>query len=331
MLTTEQPGNKAKLDQFLLAQRKPSPSADLFQRVLGVPARVAAAMASLTRPTEEQMEQWFEDGRLPCSFSVQLLWSHALTQLEQLDQRVVTKRAAITKEQQKRTEASQFANVAKREMQKLLSQIAAFEEAERTHAEAEKALLGELEECQELDVADLKPFVRSAAKVERQLVSRMEVQLVSDRDGLFALKERKSPKLSLLMNCFGADARTIQALPVLDSMDLAASHENEVKTLVAALPRDQQIVVLYTQERLLQGNLPFTDHDCALCDCETPEEMANFLNENGLPTVTADIIRRTGAFGRGALLFLTAQELQLGNGKAQERALKQSRADHRKK
>ena len=165
----------------------------------------------------------------------------------------------------------------------------------------------------------------------RSLVAQLEAQLDNDRECLFALKERESPKLSLLMNCFGADARTIQALPDLGSMELAASHIDEIKPLVAALPREQQIVVLYTQDRLIHGKMPFAEHDCALCDCETPEEMANFLNENGLPTVTADIIRRTGAFGRGALLFLTAQELQLGNGKAQERALKQSRADHRKK
>ena len=328
MLTTEQHWNKAKLGQYP-AQRVPS--ADLFQRVLGVPARVAATMASLPRPTQEQMQQCFENGRMPCSFSTQLLWSFALTQIEQLDQSMTTKRAAITKEQQKRMQASQGANAAKREVQRLLSQIAAFEEAERAHIEAEKTLLVELKECQELDVAALKSFVSFAAKVERELVPQMEAQLKIDRDGLFALKDRESPKLSLLMNCFGADARTIQALPDLDSMDLAASHIDEVKTLVAALPRDQQIVVLYTQERLLQGKLPFTEHDCALCDCETAEEMANFLKENGLPKVTADIIRRTGAFGRGALLFLSAQELQLGNGKAQERALKQSRAYHRKK
>ena len=328
MLTTEQPKNKAKLDQYL-EEREPSPSADLFQRVLGVPARVAAAMASLPRPTQEQMKLWFEDGRLPCCLSTQLLWSHVLTQLEQLDQIMATKRAAITKEQQKRMQASQGANAAKREMEKLRSQIAAFEEEERAHSEAEKALLVQLEEFQKLDVAALKPFVSSAAKVEQELVFQMEAQLENDREGLFALKERESPKLSLLMNCFGADARTIQALPDLDSMELAASHESEVKRLVATLPRDQQIIVLYTQDRLIHGKLPFVEHDCALCDCETAEEMANFLKENGLPTVTADIIRRTGAFGRGALLFLSAEELQLG--KAQERALKLSRADHRKK
>jgi hypothetical protein len=327
LLTTAQPQNKAKLDQYR-EQRKRSL---LFQRVLGVPARVAAAMASVPRPAEKQMKQWLEDGRLPCYFSIKLLWSQVLTQLEQLDQSIATKRAAIAKEQQQRMQASQGANAAKREMKKLRSQIAAFEKAERAHAEAEKDLLAELEECQKMDVAALKPFVLSVAMVERKLVTQLEAQLVNDRECLFALKERESPKLSLLMNCFGADARTIQALRDFDSMELAASSIIEINLMVAALPREQQIVVLYTQDRLIHGKMPFAEHDCALCDCETPEEMANFLNENGLPTVTADIIRRTGAFGRGALLFLTAQELQLGNGKAQERALKQSRADHRKK
>ena len=139
MLTTAQPEYKAKLDQYR-EQRKPSPSADLFQRVLGVPARVAAVMASVPRPTEEQMKQWLEDGRLPCYFSIKLLWSQVLTQLEQLDQSIATKRAAIAKEQQQRMQASQGANAAKREMEKLRSQIADFEEAERAHAEAEKDL-----------------------------------------------------------------------------------------------------------------------------------------------------------------------------------------------
>ena len=131
------------------------------------------------------------------------------------------------------------------------------------------------------------------------------------------------------MNCFGADARTIQALAGLNSFELEASYITEIQQMVGALPSDQQIAVFYTQDRLLNGKRPFSKHDCALCDCETPEEMASFLNENGLPTVTADIIHRTGVFGRGALLFLTAKELQLES--SAERALKNIRYDHRKK
>ena len=181
----EQPFYNEKLSK-ILAQRV----AGKLQRVLGVTPRVAATLASAPHPTrnqrrvqEDEVRESFENGRLPCSFSTQLLWSQARTQLDQLDQRMATKRAEIAKEQQKRLEASQGASAVEREMEKLHSQIEAFQEAERTHAGAEKALKAELEElkeCQELDVAALKLFVHTAAEVERELVFRLEAQLESD-------------------------------------------------------------------------------------------------------------------------------------------------------
>jgi hypothetical protein len=132
------------------------------------------------------------------------------------------------------------------------------------------------------------------------------------------------------LNAFGADARTIQALADLDSMDFIDLKEEELKKMVAKLPRDQQIVVLYAHERLDRGKLPFAEHDCALCDCETAEDMASFLKENGLERATADAIRRTGASGKGALLFLSLEELGLGNS-AENKALKKCRSVHRNK
>ena len=83
------------------------------------------------------------------------------------------------------------------------------------------------------------------------------------------------------------------------------------------------------QDRLIHGKLPFAEHDCTLCDCSTPEDMASFLQELGMSQVTADLIRQTGAFGKGALLFLTSQELHLD--KAQTLILYKARADHRKR
>ena len=99
-----------------------------------------------------------------------------------------------------------------------------------------------------------------------------------------------------------------------------------MKGVVAGSPRDQVITVLYTQERLKNGKFPYVEHICALCDCETPEEMAYFLKEHGFERVTAEDIRRTGAFGRGTLLFLTPADLQLG--KDAQRALARCRASH---
>ena len=183
-----------------------------------------------------------------------------------------------------------------------------------------------LKECEKLDVATLKAFVRSAAQMERKLVCQMEAKLEEDKEGLFSLNEEGSPKLGLLLNCFGAEAKTIQSLSDLSSAGLLLCGEKELESMVWALPRDQQIVVLYTRERLKEGKPPYAQHDCAICDCETADQMASFLNKHGFNQVTADIIRQTGASGRGALLFLSIQDLQLE--KKDQRALTLCRQAH---
>ena len=299
-----------------------------IQKILLVPSRVAFAMASSPCLQNENLQKCFMDGRLPCSFSLQLLWEPVIAQLEHFGQKVAAKESAIIRLQQKRNESFRNACSAKQHIQELSDRLMAFEEEEHRCEEEEEILKKELEELEEMDIISLLPFVRSAAKVEKQLVFELEDKLSKDRDGLFALHEEGSPKLSLLMNCFGAEKRTIKQLQDLNSKNFISHNMAEVNLLVSALPRVQQTVVRYTQERLKSGKLPFADHDCALCDCETPEEMANFLSEHGLKQVTADIVRKAGAYGRGALLFLTSQNLQLGNGQAEKRALRQSRASH---
>ena len=295
-----------------------------LQKTLKVSARVAAVMASATLPTKEEMREWFEDGRLPCSLSVQLIWEDVLVSLTQLDATVAHQREAITEEQQKQENAAQ-------RIQEPRAQPAAFEEDEKSSSVRIQTLRAELEVFQKLDMAKLIHFLESAAEVEKELVRQLETQLEEDRQSLFALKEKESsPKLSLLLNAFGADARTIQALADLDSMDFMALREEELKKIMAKLPRDQQIVVFYTQERLIIGKLPFSKHDCALCDCKTAEEMVSFLKEKGLERVTADAIRHTGASGKGALLYLSFQELGLASS-AERKALLKCYSDHRNK
>ena len=186
----------------------------------------------------------------------------------------------------------------------------------------------ELDEWQQWSGA-LRAFAQSAAEVEIELISELEAQLINDREGLFALCE-KGPKLSLLLNCFGACTETVLTLEHLNSMDLMVISPEELKSLIVNLPRDQQIAALYTQERLSYGKLPFGEHECAICNCETADEMAAFLDEQGMQKVTADLINQTGAFGRGSLLFLTTQELQLDNDKVQKALLSKARADHHK-
>ena len=251
---------------------------------------MAAIMSSATQPDKEDMQQWFEDGRLPCSFSTKLLWEPVLTQLDRLSLEPVL---------------AQF------------DRLSLINSAE-----------SRMEELQQLDIEALKRFVQSAAEVERRLILALEDQLRKDPEGLFDLNEEGSPKLGLLLNCFGADARTIKVLQNIAAKDLILRRERDVKSMVSALPKDQQIVVLYTRERLEKGAFPYSDHECVVCKCETAEEMANLLSENELSKVTADIIRGTGASGRGALLFLSAQDLQLGN--ADLKALLKVRGIHQK-
>ena len=72
--------------------------------------------------------------------------------------------------------------------------------------------------------------------MERKLVSEMEAKLEEGTDGLFSLNKKGSPKLGLLLNCFGAEANTIQALRNLSSADLLSYGDSEVETMVWALP-----------------------------------------------------------------------------------------------
>jgi hypothetical protein len=307
-------------------RKEPTPDVDAIaaqiRRTLNVPARVAAALASIAFPKKAEMRKWFEDGRLPCS--LQLLWEPVLASLDELSTLVRDKKEELEKVQQKKENSHQ-------QTQEFRHQLATSEEAEKSFEKREKILMAQLEDLQRLDVANWVPFVQSAAEVEKELVSQLETQLVEDRESLFALNEEGSPKLSLLLNAFGADERTIQTLADLRSMDLIPLRDEELKEKMVKLLRYQQTVVLYTQERLVHGMAPFARHDCALCDCETAEEMTYFLNEIGFEKVTADLIRGTGASGKGALLFLSPQDLQLGNRAVDQRALMQARSSHRKK
>ena len=233
------------------------PVAIKLQRALRLPECTTDIMTR-AHPKHEEMRQWFEEGRLPCSFLLQPIWEPILAQLDHLN------------------------------------------------------------------ATALKKFVQLAAVVEKELVSQLEVQLAENRNGLLALSGEGSPKLSLLLNCFGANLETIHRFRHYDSMDLLSIRKE--KWELTSLPKDQRTVVLYTRERLKKGKIPFGEHDCALCKCTTAEEMANFLNENGLQQVTADIIRQTGASGRGALLFLSVKDLQLRLW--DKRALNKSRKAH---
>jgi predicted nucleic acid-binding Zn-ribbon protein len=273
------------------------------------------------------MRRLFQEGQLPCSFSSQLVWEPVLTNLQEFAQRMEGQRAEIAEEQREREQTAQAIQATKQQMEELRIQLARFEAKEASHAEREKSVMLQLQACEKVDVPALLPFVQSACEEEKKVALELKSQLEDDRTGLFALKEEGTPKVGLLLNSFGASVQTIEVLSDHNSMDLMGKSVDEVKALVAGLPRDQQTVALFTHERLNYGRLPFGEHDCALCDCETPEEMANFLNENGLPTVTAETIRRSGASGRGVLLFLSAQDLQL----ADSRAIMKLRYEHRDK
>ena len=303
---------------------------DLIKTLLGVSDRLAACLAESPHPSRKEMKQRFEKGRLPCSFSDQLLWDPLLPRLTRLETDQTRIRQSIAEQQQKRREAAQGAFRVQRDIKALHLELAAFSKAEQFHSNQEDELLSELNQLKTLDINSLARFIKSAAQVEKELVKQLEAQLVQDRDELSALHEKRSPKLSLLLNCFGANEETIQALEQFKSVDLTTLSVEELKPFLTDLPREQQIVVLYTQERLVNGKLPLSDHDCALCDCETAEQMAAFLNEHGLLRVTAELIHSTGAIGRGALLFLSPKELQMDNGALDQMAFTRSRAGHRK-
>jgi hypothetical protein len=351
------------------------PAAVSLVKALELPDCVADFLTMALPKDHLQMREWFESGRLPCSFSLQPLWEPLLTQLDHFDQILINKKDAIaneqqenatqevhwieirklydqlvafdeqmlsasldqidqttdmknaiTKEQQKVGNAVQGVQSIKQEIEKLKSQLIAPEEAKRSHADKEKALLAELGELQQLDLDAFLPFVRSAAQVEKELVSELEAQLVKGRKCLAPLNGTARPKLSLLLNCFGASVGTIRSLPLLDSKSLISSKEEKLKEI--GLSMDQQIILLYTRERLLEGKLPFAKHDCPLCNCIEAEEMDDFLNKNGVNVKPGDI-RKTRAYGRGALLFLTAEELNL-QSRDTRKALQKCRQAHYK-
>ena len=288
-------------------------------------------MLSAPSLTKREIKERFEDGSLPLSFSQTPLWASVLSKLDRLQPKIERQHSAIAEEQRKLEVASRETQNALRMIQELSEKVSHFEEAERVHAAAVQTLRDELQEWQELDIDSLKVFAQSAADVEKKLVTQLEDQLLNDKDGLFALTdESEEPKLSLLLNCFGARKDSIQALKDVSSVDLAMISVGELKELMANLPRDQQNVILYTQERLLYGAFPFAEHDCALCDCESAEDMAAFLQELGLRHITVDLVQQTGSFGRGALLFLTTQELRLETT-AQKTLLNKARMEHRRK
>ena len=331
---------QANLDQYLAAkeerqrQEKAARMEGKFQTALGVPARVASALAmasSAPETTKQEMIQRFEDGRLPCAFPEEPFWKSILGHLNRFETEQAQRRSAAAEEQRKRQEASNRIKAAQKSIRQLQTEVTSYEKAVQAHANKEKALQAELEERKEVEseVAALRAFAELAVPVEENLASQLEAQLAKDREGLLTLHQQGGPKLSLLLNCFGAEPITIQALGRYSSMDLAMFDSKEVQSLIASLPQRQQSVVLYTQERLIHGKPPFGQHDCALCSCETPEEMSAFCQEQGLTQVTPEIIRKTGASGRGALLFLTSQQLQLDI--SQHALFNRARADHRKR
>ena len=83
-------------------------------------------------------------------------------------------------------------------------------------------------------------------------------QLAKDRHSLLALNsKKKAPKLGLLLNCFGANAETIKTLGKLESAEFILLTSDQVTPLLAALPGEEQSIVLCAQKRLLHGELPF--------------------------------------------------------------------------
>ena len=293
--------------------------------------RMAVSLASVNHLEKEEMRQCFEEGRLPCSFSLKLLWAPVAAILERIEEDLSGKLLRIAEEQRKRQEAFKKREKAQRKIQKLEDRIATFKAAEQHHENQETTLKEEIREWQALNLPTLKQFARTAAETEEELVTQLEAQLEVDRSHLLANHERGGPKLGLLLNCFGAEEATINVLAEFNGGDFAKLTGTQLDSLVSTLASNQRTVVRYTHERLNNGKLPFIEHDCILCDCETPSQMASFLRECGLPGVTEELIRQTGASGRGALLFLSAKDLKLGNRKAIQKALTKSRSRHLKR
>ena len=175
-------------------------------------------MASNPLLTEAEMEKWFEEGRIPCSFSQQQTWASVLTKLDRFERQRDQKISAIIEEQRKKKIAVDEILVTQTLIQELSEKVTQFQKAVRHHEDTERSLQEEVDEWQELNILSLKAFAESASKMEEKLVSQLEVQLARDREGLFPLQQKKSPKLGLLLNCFGAGSGTIQALSELDGI-----------------------------------------------------------------------------------------------------------------
>ena len=282
-------------------------------------------------PTHSELKDSFVSGRLPCSFSQEPLWPSTIAELERFDPKMAQLQSDIAAEGLKRDEIVQETQKTEEHIQELKERVIRLKEAEQVHSANEKKLQEELEQCKRLDILTFKQFAESAARKERELVTQLEAELVEQKELLSYQEE--GPKLSLLLNCFGAGEETIQALKHLTSEDLIDLLAEDFKKLIDKLPRDQQIVALYTQERLSYGQAPHLRHDCTLCNCATAEEMAAFLNDLGMHHITVDLIQKTGAFGRGSLLFLTSEELQLDTicHYEAQRLLNKARRGHREK
>ena len=211
-------------------------------------------MASSPPQTKAEMKKWFEEGRFPSSLSKELLWASILFKLDQFGSAMDEKRSAVAKEQQKLETASQEVQNALNMIQELTEKVTELQEAEKIHAAALDTLRAELEGWDQLDITSMQALAQSAVEMETEMAAQLQDQLLNDKNGLLALSEDGGgPKLSFLLNCFGAGEVTIQTLKDLSSEDFMMISVKELEERMVNIPRDQQIVVLYAQERLNQG------------------------------------------------------------------------------
>ena len=270
------------------------------------------AKAMISEHPKTEMGERFEKGQLPCSFGYG--WTDVLLKLEQIERdHDHLKQRVIVEELAKEEEASQEINALQVMIQGLKDQIAKRLEDTQEHKNRARDHQSKLDEWEkrELDVHTLQEFALAADENEKKLLIQLKT-LISE--GCSGRVDNCRPKLGLLLNCFGADEKTIEALEELSCANLLQLSEDEVSFYLEELSRPQQIIVLYAQERLQFGRLPFAEHDCALCNAQTPKEMACLLEEVGIgkAEATEEAIRLTGASGTGALLFLSPKDLKLG-------------------
>ena len=132
-----------------------------------------------------------------------------IARLQQFEEKQESRKSAVSEAQQKKEEARLGVEKTQQQILNLQNRQTAFEEEEQLHSDTEKLLQTEIEEFEKLDIAALRSFVLSAAQIfEERLVSQLEVQLEQGRENLLAFEEEGGPKLSLLLNCFGADSET---------------------------------------------------------------------------------------------------------------------------